>query len=79
MFTVPKTTTIREIQRNYKKIFEQVKKSKQPVIVMKNNRPDVAIVDVKQLEKLDAIASANQGFLEYLQGKTKRFKSLADI
>ena len=79
MFTFPKTTTVREIQRNYKKVFEQVKKSKEPIVVLKNNKPDVAIVDVAKLEELEAIASAQRGYIEYLQGKAKRFKSLAHI
>ena len=57
MFTLPKTTTVREIQRNYKKIFEQVKKTKEPIVVIKNNKPDVAIIDVKELEKLQTLAS----------------------
>ena len=79
MFTIPKTTTIREIQRNYKKVFEEVKKTKEPVIVMRNNKPNVAIVDVEKLEELEAIASAQRGYIEYLQGKAKKFKSLAAI
>lgn len=79
MFTFPKTTTIREIQRNYKKVFEEVKKTKEPIVVMKNNLPDVAIVDVAKLVELEAIASAKKGFIEYTQGKVKTFKSLADI
>lgn len=57
MFNFPKTTTVREIQRNYKKIFEQVKRTKEPVVVMKNNKPDVAIIDVKKLEKIEATVS----------------------
>ena len=79
MFNFPKTTTVREIQRNYKKIFEEGKRTKEPIVVMKNNKPDIAIVDIKKLEELEAIASANQGFLEYLQGKAKSYKSLAHI
>lgn len=75
----PKTTTVREIQRNYKKVFEEVKRAKEPIIVMKNNKPDVAIVDIQKLEELEAVASAERGYLEYLQGKGKRFKSLASI
>ena len=47
MFTFPKTTTIREIQRNYKKVFEQVKKTKEPVVVLKNNKPDIVLVDIQ--------------------------------
>ncbi len=58
MFTFPKTTTVREIQRNYKKVFEEVKKTKEPIIVMKNNKPDVAIVNIKQLEKIGEVAAS---------------------
>lgn len=79
MFTFPKTTTIREIQRNYKKVFERVKRTKEPIVVMKNNKPDVAIVDVEKLEELEAVASANRGYIEYLKGKTKKFSSLAEL
>ncbi len=79
MLTFPKTTTVREIQRNYKKVFEEVKKTKEAVVVMKNNKPDVAIMDVRELEELQAMASVNRGYMEYLQGKAKSFKSLADI
>jgi len=69
MFTFPKTTTIREIQRNYKKVFEEVKKTKQPIIVMKNNKPDIAIVDVKKLAEMAAIASGDVKYGEYDQSR----------
>jgi len=89
MFSFPNTTTVREIQRNYKKIFEQVKKSKEPIIVMKNNKPDVAVIDVRTLQELekkieeleleDAVNSAKQGEKEYREGKTIKSSSLADL
>lgn len=89
MFTFPRTTTIRELQRNYKKIFEMVKRTKEPIVVIKNNKPDVAIVDVKalkdldrkleQLELADAIRSIKQGEKEYGEGRGIKAKSLADL
>lgn len=85
----PKTTTVREIQRNYKKVFEQVKKTKEPVVVLKNNKPDVAVIDLATLEQMnkrleeleiaDALRSAEQGWKEYKAGKTVSAKSLADL
>lgn len=57
MFSFPKTTTVREIQRNYKKIFALAKKTKEPIVVMKNNKPDVAIIDVKKLEEIGTIST----------------------
>jgi len=89
MFSFPKTTTVREIQRNYKKVFNEAKKSKKPIIVMKNNKPDIAVIDVKILEKLekrieeleleDALNSIKQGEREYKEGKTIKANSLADL
>ncbi|MDO8429383.1 MAG: type II toxin-antitoxin system Phd/YefM family antitoxin [Candidatus Daviesbacteria bacterium] len=80
MITFPKTTSAREIQRNYKKIFDQVKKTKEPVVVMKNNKPQVAIVDFKHLEDLEAISAVFQSLQEIKEGKAKKLKgSLVDL
>lgn len=80
MFTLPRTTTAREIQRNYRKIFDLVKKTKEPIVVMKNNRPDVAIVDVKKLEEMEAIITVLQSREEARAGKAKVLKnSLVDL
>lgn len=61
----PNTTTIREIQRNYKKVFEKVKKTKEPVVVLKNNKPEVVLVDVKKLAEMAAVASGDIPYGEY--------------
>lgn len=89
MFTVPKTTTIRELQRNYRKVFEKVKKTKEPILVMRNNKPDVAVIDVKTLEELnkkieelelqEALRSIEQGEREYKEGRAIKADSLADL
>lgn len=76
----PKTTTAREIQRNYKKIFDTVRRTKDPVFVMKNNKPQVAIVDAKKLEEMEAIIVVLQGREEARAGKAKVLKgSLKDL
>lgn len=89
MFIFPRTTTIREIQRNYKKVFEQAKKTKEPIVVLKNNKPDVAVIDLgtltqmnrrlEELEIADTVRAAEQGWKEYKTGKTVIAKSLAHI
>lgn len=80
MFSFPKTTTGKELQQNYRRIFDLVKKTKEPVIVMCNNKPDVAIVDVKKLEELEAILQVLQSREEAKKGKTKVLKgSLVDL
>lgn len=70
----PKTTTAREIQRNYKKVFDEVKRTKEPVFVMKNNRPQVAIVDAHELGEMEAVIAVLQSREEARVGKTKVLK-----
>jgi len=75
----PKMTTARDIQRNYKMVFDSVKKTKEPVFVMKNNKPQVAIVDAKKLEEMEAIIAVLQSREEARRGKAKILRSLKDL
>lgn len=80
MFNFPKTTTAKDIQQNYRKIFDDVKKTKEPIVVMRNNQPDVAIVDIKKLEEMEAIIAILQSQEESRKGLTKELKgSLSDL
>jgi prevent-host-death family protein len=47
--------TPRDILRNYKNVFDKVKKTKQPVVVFSHKEPQVAIVSLDDLEKLQAL------------------------
>ena len=75
----PKMTTARDIQRNYKMVFDSVKKTKEPVFVKKNNKPQVAIVDAKKLEEMEAIIAVLQSREEARRGKAKILRSLKDL
>lgn len=79
MFTFPKTTTAREIQRNYRRVFDLAKKTKEPIVVMSNNKPDVAIIDVKKLAEMEAILAVLESREEARAGKAKLLKSLKDL
>lgn len=80
MFNLPKFTTAKEIQKDYRRIFDEVRKTGEPVVVMRNNEPDVAIVDAKKLAEMEAIMSALQSKAEADSGKTKVLKgSLVDL
>lgn len=80
MFIFPRTISVREIQRNYRKVFDLVKKTRRPIVVMRNNKPDVAIVDVKRLERLEAVAEVLRSREESRSGKAKILKrSLVDL
>ncbi len=79
MFTFPKTTTARELQRNYRRIFDLVKKTKEPVVVMRNNKPEVVIMDAKKLEEMQAILDVLESREQARQGKVKELKSFKDL
>ncbi|MHB8443137.1 MAG: type II toxin-antitoxin system prevent-host-death family antitoxin [Patescibacteria group bacterium] len=48
----PITVTARDILRKHKKIFSKVETSDSPVIVTKHNKPQVAIINLSDLELL---------------------------
>ena len=51
MMILPHTTTTKDIQRSYRNVFDTAK-TEGPVIVMTNNKPDVAILSIPQLKDL---------------------------
>ncbi|MDP3733200.1 MAG: type II toxin-antitoxin system prevent-host-death family antitoxin [Candidatus Daviesbacteria bacterium] len=75
----PRTTTAREIQRNYKKVFETAKRTKEPIFVMKNNKPVIAIIDARKLGEMEAILAVLESREEARQGKVKILKSFKDL
>ncbi len=80
MFTLPRITTSKVLQKNYRQIFDEVKETKEPVVVMKNNKPDVVIVDPEKLEEMEAIIAVLQSREASRQGKAKELKgSLVDL
>jgi PHD/YefM family antitoxin component YafN of YafNO toxin-antitoxin module len=52
-------TNIRDVQRNYRKISEAIRKTDKPIIVMSKNEPQFAIVSIKTLEKFQKVAVVN--------------------
>lgn len=86
---MPKTISSSDIQKKYREIFDEVKKTKEPVIVLSGNKPDVAIVDFSYLEGLrresyekelrDAIETIERGEEELREKKTKVLLSLSNL
>lgn len=86
---MPRTVSSSDIQKKYREIFDEVKRTKEPVIVLHGNKPDVAIVDYEYLENLekasyeaeikDTLKAVIEGRKEYKRGKTVKVKSLADL
>lgn len=80
MLNFPKTTTAKALQRNYRRVFDLAKKTQEPIIVMRNNKPDVAIIDVKKLEEMEAILVVLESREEARKWKAKVLKgSLIDL
>lgn len=76
-YSFPATVSARDIQRGYTTIFNRVKKTNKPIVVMANNTPQAAIISMKTLEELnrqqqkealfktiDLIQQKNQGLSE---------------
>ncbi len=53
------TVTSREILRNYKEVFDRVKKTHQRTIVVSHKEPQVAIVSLEDLEQLEQMQYKN--------------------
>src|SRR3989344_760795 len=69
----PSTVSAREIQRGYKKILEKVKKTRKPIVVMTDNKPQAAIVSLDILEEYNKFKSDQELFsiIDKLQAKNR--------
>lgn len=86
---MPQTVSVSEIQKNYRKVFNTAKRTKEPVIVLSNNKPEVAIIDYASLEALrkaatdteieNTLRAIREGEKELKLGKTIKAKSLAEL
>ena len=73
------TVSARQIQREYKKVLGQANKSKEPVIVISNNKPVGAVIGLDQLEKLRLDAAYEEAMDEYKAGKTTTLETEQDL
>ncbi|MBI4096714.1 MAG: type II toxin-antitoxin system Phd/YefM family antitoxin [Candidatus Levybacteria bacterium] len=73
------TVSARQIQRGYKKVLEDANKSKEPIVVMSNNKPLGAIISLDLLEKMQLEELLNQALIESRQGKTKIIRTKRDL
>lgn len=73
------TVSARQIQREYRKVLENANKSKEPIVVMSNNKPIGAIIGLDILEKLQIEAVLKQAFDEYSAGKTKNISTPEEL
>jgi PHD/YefM family antitoxin component YafN of YafNO toxin-antitoxin module len=85
---MPKTFSVRDVQRNYRAIVTEAK-TNSPIVILNNNLPDVAIVNLDYLENLinkatknelkDALNSVSIYNKEKKAGKLKELNSLKEL
>ncbi len=73
------TISARQIQREYKKVLENANKSKEPIIVMSNNKPLGAVIGLDLLKKLQMEAVLKEALKEYKAGKTKTISTPEEL
>ena len=73
------TVSARQIQREYKKVLQNANESKEPIIVMANNKPLGAIIGLDLLEKIQLDLIVKQALKESKSGKTKVIETTQDL
>lgn len=73
------TVSARQIQRGYKKVLADANKSKEPIVVMSNNKPLGAIISLDLLEKIRLEAVLEEALEEYRAGKTKSISTKKEL
>ena len=73
------TISARQIQREYKKVLQDANKSKEPIVVMANNKPLGAVVGLEVLERLQIEAVLDQALADYKTGKTKTISTREEL
>lgn len=53
------TITARDIQREYKRVINKVRKTQKPIVLITRNRPVAAIISIELLERLQKLAETN--------------------
>ncbi|MDO8573926.1 MAG: type II toxin-antitoxin system prevent-host-death family antitoxin [Candidatus Daviesbacteria bacterium] len=73
------TVSARQIQREYKKVLQKANKSKEPIVVMANNKPLGAVIGLDLLEKIQLEILVSQALEDSKLGKTKVIKNMKDL
>ena len=69
------TISARQIQREYKKVFEKANKIGEPIIAIANNKPLGAVIGLDLLEKLRMDEAVREALEEYKKGEVISIKT----
>ncbi|MDO8451850.1 MAG: type II toxin-antitoxin system Phd/YefM family antitoxin [bacterium] len=80
MNTLPVIVTVADLQRRYRPLVDEAKRTGEPMVVVNHGEPDVVILDptvynaqisrLKELEERYLLATRDEAFDEHNQGKT---------
>ena len=73
------TISARQIQRKYKKVLQQANESKEPIIVMANNKPLGAVIGLDLLEKLRLEEAYQEAMKEYKAGNVRTISTKEEL
>lgn len=54
------TITARDIQREYKKVIDEVQSTNKPIVLITRNRPVAAIISIELLDRLQKITDTDE-------------------
>lgn len=77
------TISAKQIQREYKKVFEQANRENKPILVITNNKPVGAIISLNLLDKLNRNIQLElleqEALKEYKKGQTKSISTSEEL
>lgn len=86
---LPKTTSSKQIQKNYRSLFDEVMKTKEPLVVFNRDKAEVVVIDIKTYDYLASTAEQYEQSLakiaienyqtEKANNKLQKLDSLADL
>ncbi len=89
MFPLPKMYSTRVLQRDYKRVIEEAKRTKLPALLVSNSRPEAVVLDIESYEELvrDRYPYDEEYVLRevaksrklYRMGKSKVLSSIDDL
>lgn len=92
MNTLPTIATVADLQRRYRPLVDEVKRTGEPMVIVNHGEPDVVLLDpttynaqvnrLKELEEAYLLAARDEAFEEYKKGKTVKLakhQKLIDI
>ena len=83
---MPKTASSKDIQRNYRTLFNEVMDTEDPLFVLNNNKPEVVVISIKTYQSLSQskeeyeMSLAQKAIEDYeLAKKNNKLKKLSSL